>query len=183
VVGAVIGTALLAGCSEKQEANDTLPSPSAAETTEELPEVGPADFPVPDEARTMDAAGAEAFLRYWIDLMNRQRAIPAGDPLRDLGPDCQECNRIARIYDETAAANNRYQGGELTLNDVTEPRVDQDKAVMSFGARQEAVSLVDQSGGVVDAGYPAEPNVISGITLIYSETDKSWLVESFDLGA
>ena len=50
---------LLGGCSEKQEANDTLPSASAAETTEALPEVGPADFPVPDEARTKDAAGAE----------------------------------------------------------------------------------------------------------------------------
>src|SRR4051794_7705910 len=58
VVGLVVGTALLTGCSEKVEANDTLPSKSAAEATEALPEVGPADFPVPDEARTKDAAGA-----------------------------------------------------------------------------------------------------------------------------
>ncbi len=65
---------LLSGCSEKHEANDTLPSTSAAETTEALPALGPADFPVPDEARTKDAAGAEAFLRYWIDLLNRQQS-------------------------------------------------------------------------------------------------------------
>ena len=96
VAGLVVGTALLTGCSEKVEANDTLPSTSAAETTEALPPVGPADFPVPDEARTKDAAGAEAFLRYYIDLINRQQAIPAGQPLRDLGPDCQDCLRIAR---------------------------------------------------------------------------------------
>ena len=25
---------------------------------------------MPDEARTKDAAGAEAFLRYWIELLN-----------------------------------------------------------------------------------------------------------------
>src|SRR4051795_12646937 len=118
-IALLLAATVLSGCSEKVEASSTLPSTSAAETTKSLPVVGPADFPVPDAARTKDAAGAEAFLRYWIDLMNRQRAIPAGDPLRDLGPDCQECNRIARVYDETAAANNRYQGGELTLNDVT----------------------------------------------------------------
>jgi hypothetical protein len=121
VVGAVIGTALLAGCSEKQEANDTLPSPSAAETTEELPEVGPADFPVPDEARTKDAAGAEAFLRYWIDLIDRQRAIPAGQPIRDLGPECDTCLRIARNYDDAAAAGQRYEGGDLALDSVATP--------------------------------------------------------------
>ena len=68
MIGVVIGTALLSGCSEKHEANDTLPPPSAAETTEALPKLGPADFPVPDEARTKDAAGAEAFLRYFVDL-------------------------------------------------------------------------------------------------------------------
>jgi hypothetical protein len=90
VIGVVIGTALLTGCAEKQEANQTLPSTSASPTTEALPEIGPADFPVPDEARTKDAAGAEAFLRYWIDLLNRQQAIPAGQPLRELGPECEE---------------------------------------------------------------------------------------------
>src|SRR4051812_43907045 len=52
VAGLVLGTTLLSGCSEKVEANDPLPSPSAAETTKAPPPVGPADFPVPDEART-----------------------------------------------------------------------------------------------------------------------------------
>ena len=57
LAGLVVAAALLSGCSEKVEANDTLPPTSAAETTESLPPVGPADFPVPDEARTKDAAG------------------------------------------------------------------------------------------------------------------------------
>ena len=121
VAGLLLGTALLSGCSEKQEANDTLPSASAAPTTEALPPVGPADFPVPEEARTKDAAGAEAFLRYWIDLLNRQRAIPAGQPLRDLGPECQECLRIAQNYDEVAAVGQRYDGGDLTANELAAP--------------------------------------------------------------
>jgi uncharacterized protein DUF6318 len=182
VVGAVIGTALLAGCSEKQEANDTLPSPSTAETTEELPEVGPADFPVPDEARTKDAAGAEAFLRYWIDLSNRQQESLDGQPLRDLGPECQECLRIARNFDEVAAAGHRYEGGKIRLNDITTPVLKGDNASMSFGARQEAVRVVDGSGNVVDPGLELMPNLGSGVTLVWSEEDQTWLVEGIDIG-
>jgi hypothetical protein len=159
VVGAVIGTALLAGCSEKQEANDTLPSPSAAETTEELPAVGPADFPVPDEARTKDAAGAEAFLRYYIELINRQQGSLDGEPLRDLGPKCQECLRVARNFDEVAATGQRYEGGEITLNEVTPPDLDVDRATINFGARQEAVQIIDADGNVVPPGARANYRV------------------------
>ena len=100
VIALLVAAPLLGGCTEKHEASTALPSTSAAETTESLPTVGPADFPVPDEARTKDAAGAEAFLRYWIDLLNRQQAIPHGQPLRELGPGMRECLRIAQDFDE-----------------------------------------------------------------------------------
>ena len=100
----VLGTLALTGCSAKQEASDTLPTASETPSAEELPPLGPADFPVPAEARTKDAAGAEAFLRYYIELLNRQQAIPAGQPLRDLSPECDTCLRIARAFDEAAAA-------------------------------------------------------------------------------
>jgi hypothetical protein len=178
----VVGAALLTGCSEKQEANATLPSSTAAETSEALPEIGPADFPVPDEARTKDAAGAEAFLRYWIELLNRQQAIPAGEPLRGLAPECRDCLRIADNYDDAASSGNRFQGGELSLNDVTEPQLTGDEASINFGIRQEAVVLVDAAGQALDEGLPALPNEGSGVTLVWSPTDRSWLVGSMTLG-
>jgi len=180
----VLGTTLLAGCSEDAEApSESLPSAtSSAPTTEALPVVGPADFPVPPEARTQDAAGAEAFLRYWIDLLERQQAVPAGQPLRDLGPDCGECQRIARVFDETAASGWRYQGGELTLNDVTTPRVSGDAAAFGFGIRQEAVQRVDGNGLPVDGGQGVAPNVAGGIDLVWSSAQQSWLVTSFGYG-
>ena len=181
-IGVVIGTAVLSGCSEKQEANETLPPTSASSTTEALPEIGPADFPVPDEARTKDAAGAEAFLRYFIDLMNRQRAIPDGQPLRDLGPECQNCQRIAQNYEEAAAAGNRYEGGEVAVNAVAEPTFEGDKVVISFLARREPVSIVDGSGTVVDAQPEVAPELSSGIALVWSEGNQTWIVTGFDLG-
>jgi hypothetical protein len=136
---------------------------------------------VPDEARTKDAAGAEAFLRYWIDLMNHQRAIPAGQPLRDLGPECQECLRIARNYDEAAAAGNRYDGGELRLIDVAPPVIGGDEASINFNAGQAAVSLVDPSGVVIN-GLPAENNLGSGISLVWTDAEKSWAIAGFNIG-
>ena len=176
-------TTLLSGCSQKVEANDTLPSTSASPTTETLPPVGPADFPVPDEARTKDPAGAEAFLRYFIELINRQQAIPDGQPLRDLGPNCQECLRIARAFDESAASGYEYVGGEISLNDVTAPQLNGDKADIAFGARSEAVSLRDSSGAPVPGGQAeAQPNVGSGIALTWSEGEDLWLVEGFNVG-
>jgi len=180
MVGALIGTALVSGCSAKQEANDTLPT-AAAETTEALPEVGPADFSVPDEARTKDAAGAEAFLRYWIELLNRQQAIPAGQPLRDLSLECRECLRIARIYDEAHAAGRRYEGGRLSIVEVGAPVMEVDAANVPFIASEAAVHLVDASGIAVES-LDAAPRLSSGVTLLWSDANHSWLVASMTLG-
>jgi hypothetical protein len=182
MVGLLLGTSLLSGCAEKQEARDTLPTASAAPTTEALPELGPADFPVPDEARTKDAAGAEAFLRYYIDLSNRQQELLDGQPLRDLGPECRECLRTAQNFEDVAKAGHRYEGGKLTLNDVTDPVLNGDEASINFGIRQEAVRLVDAAGNPVDEGLPELPNEGSGVTLVWSESDGSWLVAGITLG-
>jgi hypothetical protein len=137
---------------------------------------------VPDEARTKDAAGAEAFLRYWIDLSNRQQERLDGQPLRDLGPQCQECLRIAQNFDEVAAAGQKYEGGKITINGLATPLLRDDKAVISFGARQEAVRLVDQAGDPVDKGLPLLPHQSSGITLIWSPAANCWLVHGLNIG-
>src|SRR5688500_17589400 len=96
---------LTTACSgQEQQASTELPSASStsAEPTPELPPLGPADFPVPDEARVKDEAGAEAFLYYFVDLLNHQQAVPSGVALRDLAPDCQQCLAVAQRLDEAA---------------------------------------------------------------------------------
>ncbi|MFD2093974.1 DUF6318 family protein [Blastococcus deserti] len=183
MIGVLVGTALLTGCSEKQEASETLPSPSAAETTEALPPLGPEDFPVPDEARTKDAAGAEAFLRYYIELLNRLQAIPLGEPLRELSPECETCLRIARAFDDAAAAGWTYQGGEVSLNDVTEPQLNGDTASLVFGARVEVLSIRDSAGTPIPDGQEdLSPNAGSGMTLRWSSEHHSWLVAGLTIG-
>jgi hypothetical protein len=70
----------------------------------------------------------------------------------------------------------------LTLNDVTEPQLSGDEASINFGIRQDAVRLVDAAGNPVDAGLAVQPNLSSGITLVWSDEDQSWLVASVTLG-
>lgn len=182
-VALLVGTALLCGCSERQQASTTLPSATAPATSSPaLPPLGPAEFPVPPEARTKDAAGAEAFLRYWIDLGNRLQVELDGQPLRDLGPNCDDCQRIARAFDQVRTAGNKYEGGEITLNDVTEPQIGDDTASITFNARQESVRVVAQDGSVVDPGIELQPNLGSGITLTWSDQQSSWLVEAVTIG-
>ena len=177
-------TALLPACSSEAEApSESLPTTSApATTTEALPVVGPPDFPVPPEARTQDAAGAEAFLRYWIDLLNRQQAIPAGQPLRDLGPECDECQRIANNLDEAASAGNRYVGGAVSVVALAEPAISGPELQLNFSARREPVSLVDSSGVVLEARPDAAPELSSGLYLKWSSVLEAWLVTAFQLG-
>jgi hypothetical protein len=173
---------LLGGCSEKQEANDTLPSASAAETTEALPDVGPADFPVPDEARTKDATGAKAFAYYWVDLLNRQREVPDGQPLRDLGPECEECVRIAQNYDEAAAAGHRYDGGNVAITSMAEPIERDGNTHVNFIARADAVRLVNNAGDEMKPGPAGADLPSSGVALAWSDDLRCWLVEAFSLG-
>ena len=112
VAGLLAGGVVLSGCSEKQEANDSLPTASASPTEDELPPLGPEDLPMPDEARTQDAAGAEAFVRYYIELINRTSDVMDAEPLREFSDGCADCERIATNTDEAAPLGHDYEGGD-----------------------------------------------------------------------
>ena len=70
LAGLAAGAVVLSGCSERQEAADTLPeadaTPSASEP--ELPPLGPPDLSMPAEARQKTPEGAAQFMRYYMAL-------------------------------------------------------------------------------------------------------------------
>jgi hypothetical protein len=138
---------------------------------------------VPDKARTKDAAGAEAFARYFVELINRQQAIPAGQPLRDLGPSCQDCLRIAQHLDEAAQSGQRIQGGELSLAGEPGVTFSGEAANVNFIGRIEAVAAYDSSGTVVpETQYEVQDGVPSGFELVWSQDDACWLVSGAFFG-
>src|SRR4051794_16971128 len=176
VAGLAMATALLGGCSTKHAASDTLPSASQTSASPSLEPLGPADFPVPDEARTQDAAGAEAALRYYLELITHQ-AAKDGQPLRDLSNDCEFCTFVADRADQDAAARNARQGGEITIESTNPPAVHNDLAEFVFTVDQAPITVIDSSGNPIpDRASPAISGYNGTAALAWEGIRHVWIV-------
>jgi hypothetical protein len=183
VAGLAVVAALLSGCSEKQPANETLPSASPAETTPELPPLGPEDMPMPDEARTQDAAGAEAFVRYYIGLINRTSDVMDAESLRALSDGCRQCDRIADGTEQDASLGYRYEGGQLTVIAFGEPSVSDSTSEMVIRVDQAPLTVVDASGAPVpNRGSGAFAGLSGGAALRWDAGRQTWLVTNLTFG-
>jgi hypothetical protein len=176
------GALLLTGCTEKQEASDTLPTTGAAETSPNLPPLGAEDMPMPDEARTENAAGAEAFLRYYVALINRTSTVMDAKPLRDLSADCRDCDRLAASVENDAAAGHHYEGGQLTLKEVGPPLMKETTAEFPLVVDQADFAVLDAAGGPVDGGSQAFSGLKGGAALRWDEARHSWVMIGLTLG-
>ncbi len=181
---AVGASAVLTGCSEKQEARETLPPVSSAAPSEDaLPPLGPEDMPMPAEARTQDAAGAEAFVRYYIELINRTSTVMDAQPLRDLSDGCRDCDRIADNTDEDTAAGLRYEGGHLTLTAAGTVTVSGPQARMAFTLDQAPLRVVDAEGSAnSDLSSGAYNDLNGGALATWNEPRTTWLMSTLTLG-
>ena len=180
-----VAAAALAGCSEAEPANATLPTATAepAPTTEALPPLGPADFPMPPEARTQDAAGAEAFTRYYIGLINRTSTVMDAAPLREFSSGCRDCDRIATDTENDAAAGYYYEGGEITITRLG-PAFRPGRTVeVGFVADQAPLRVLDHVGDPVpDLSFPTYTELQSGIVASWDAERATWLVTTLTLG-
>jgi hypothetical protein len=183
LAGLLAGSVVLTGCSKKQEANDSLPTASATLTEEELEPLGPEDLPMPAEARTQDAAGAEAFVRYYIELINRTSDVMDAEPLREFSDSCEDCDRIATSTEEDAANGFDYEDGLLTITSMGEPRIDGDVAEVAFLADQAPLQVLDSTGTVnADMSSDAFENVSCGAALAWNPESTSWVMTVLTLG-
>ncbi|WP_139206347.1 DUF6318 family protein [Blastococcus sp. DSM 46786] len=178
------GTVLLTGCSEKQEASTTLPTTAAAPTTEALPPLGPADFPVPAEARVNTPGAAVEFVRYYVAL-TKHLAMTARDPqpLLRLSEDCRTCNQIAQALAADVAANYSYAEYTYEFNEYGPALVNGDMAEVGFAYVQGPITAVDESGQVVPDRSAASPEMLqSGASLLWKDDLQSWVITGLTVG-
>jgi hypothetical protein len=184
LAGLAAGAVVLSGCSERQEAADTLPeadaTPSASEP--ELPPLGPPDLPMPAEARTQDAAGAEAFVRYYIDLINRTSTVMDAAPLREFSDGCAECNRLATNVENDAATGRDYEDGEITVTEVATPLIEGETAEMAFRVDQAAFIVIEPGGSTSEGGSEAFTNILGGVSLTWDAARNSWVMTGLTFG-
>jgi hypothetical protein len=185
MAGLATSTVMLSGCAAKQEANDTLPPVAAAPSASEaaLPSLGPPDLPMPDDARTQDAAGAQAFVRYYIDLINRTSTVLDAAPLREFSDGCRDCSRIATNVEEDAAAGRDYEGGEITITQLLTPVMRDGEASIPLYVSQVPLTVHDPSGAPIeDLSSTGFPETFSGIGLQWNEDLHTWVMQDFTIG-
>jgi Family of unknown function (DUF6318) len=171
---------LLAGCSTKHEASQSLPTTSRATSSQALPPLGPSDFPVPAEARVKSASGAEAFTRYYIELLNHQLATLDSGPIRNLSRNCETCSAMAESYDHARAAGQKYEGGRLSVSSTGTAVVDGDNGEVSFLLQQEAVTVHDSQGAVLPGRSAQGVTLGGGLRLGWEEARSTWIVTQLD---
>lgn len=141
---------LLGGCdgsTATPEPKDTFtPSESSdSPTATESTDAGPTEPVLPDVAKEATKAGAEAFVRYYWDVVNYAQHSGDIQTLRRINfPSCAPCNAgwkwISKIY----GRGGRIIGGELTINDL--------EIVPSGGGWVASVSLTTTRQSVRGAG-------------------------------
>jgi hypothetical protein len=184
-VGAVLG-----GCSKTHEANDTLPSTSApapapAPTEEELPPLGPADLPVPAEAREKTPEGALAFAKYYMALGTKiGQGNFSSQFLLDLSTtECRLCGRVAASFTEDEVAGYKHIGSSHTFEEYALPRIAGDTAEVGFAYSQSAYTVVDANGkDVPSQAAVASGELQSGMLLEWHSEFACWLVSSLTIG-
>ncbi|SET78752.1 hypothetical protein SAMN04488546_3614 [Geodermatophilus poikilotrophus] len=184
VAGLAAGAVVLSGCSERQEASDTLPgadaSPSASEP--DLPPLGPPDLPMPAEARTPTQDGARAFFEYYIEVYNHAFASMDSFYFRDLGFNCADCNLIADQLDSDMAAGLQYEGGSLRIDSMSPPSVEGNVAQLALIFTQAPLTVTDSTTGEslreLSSGEVRSPS--GGAVLAWQATRSTWVVTQWD---
>ncbi len=191
VLTAGLVAAVLAGCSEAEDAERELPgstsapatSSSAAPTVEALPPLGPADLPMPAEARTQDAAGAEAFVRYYLELINRTSTVMDAAPLREFSDGCRDCDRIADNTEQDASDGYRYQRGVIVIKAAGAANVSGEEARIAFTLDQAPLEVVDGNGTrIPDLSSGALLDLSGGARATWDDTRQTWLMSTLTLG-
>lgn len=103
-------------CSDNPAPPPLEPDPSAS-TPIEPTDSSDAAPTLPPEARANTPAGAEAFVRYWVETLNYAGATGDVGPLRDASaPECAACSGVAdRIVDVTAQGGT-FVGGRWSVS-------------------------------------------------------------------
>lgn len=175
---------VLAGCSEPEAANDTLPTATSTSASPTLEPLGPADFPVPDEAREQTEAGAEAMARYYLDLIDRTKdqvgsAELDANSMRDLSNGCEVCDQIAASFENGQSLGYTYDGTDLADPSISATVLDGSTADITFTVEQSALTVVGADGVEVRSS----PAVLlrGGMVFDWDDVRDGWIATQLNL--
>ncbi|GAB3197250.1 hypothetical protein GCM10027062_08580 [Nocardioides hungaricus] len=101
----------LAGCSGDPEPRVAPPSPTAPSTTRASVQTPPE---MPAAAKGTDAAAAEAFVRFYWEMVNYAQLTGDVEPLRPLGYKCINCENGIEFIEGIYSKGGEIRGGDGT---------------------------------------------------------------------
>lgn len=102
---------------------------------------------LPDAAKAKTSAGAEAFVRFYIDLINSAVTLPKPGllpPYSDRG--CLFCQGIEKDVNKLASEGHRYADEPLEVGELVEEQAPVDQVIFVSDMTQRAVQVVDSEG-------------------------------------
>lgn len=171
----LVGALLLSACTGDEpeptgstsSSSPTSEPPSETATAEPIPTSTVPEMP--QAATVGDAAGAEAFVRHWIELLNYAYAT------NDLGPvtaisdaQCDACSSIFSVIRRRASVDQRLEGGLIEVVSVRSPPPD-DTGLVGVSVRfVQGDGTEIGSDGSSEAVEGSEPDNY-GFALIFEE--------------
>jgi hypothetical protein len=145
VIPAVVLLLALAGCGGDPKA-DPSPSPSSPSTS---PVSTTPSAPVlPEEAKADTKAGAIAFVKYYVELINHAQATGDVDVLAAVeDPGCESCSKGRTVLEEIYKAGGTIHGGELTFKLTNEARSPRYRGWVVSGSLAFAPQTVTRTAG------------------------------------
>jgi hypothetical protein len=89
---------LLAGCTGEAEPTPKMPDPTTSSPS-----------PSPTESETAEAESPEDFIRRWADENRKMFATGNTEPFLALGPECDDCKRIAETVERIYGAGGKVR--------------------------------------------------------------------------
>jgi hypothetical protein len=179
VVLAAAAAATLTGCgAEGRQVSTDLPpmASSSAESTPELPPLGPADLPMPAEARQRTPEGARAFMTYYLEVYNHAQRTLEPTWLRKLSEGCETCDDVASQLESIVADGRGYEGGEVRIDYMSEAVVQGDEAQLTLTTTQDALSATEDGVPIDGLSFPAYTSRNGGAILKWINEQASWQI-------
>jgi hypothetical protein len=98
-------------------------------------------------------AGAAAFVRYYIELLNYAAQTGDVQGLRDFAPDCRGCGLFADLYEEPYARGGYFEGYKWRVINLIAAPYGRDHDVL-VGIRQAAGTYLDRTGAELEHHKP-----------------------------
>ncbi len=167
----VAAAAALAACSGDGPAPApptaaTSPSISAPSTSTGAPT--PAIPELPEAAQVGDAAGAEAFVRYWVEVLNYAYVSGDTEPLDMISEaGCATCTSLMDVVEKRRRENVRLEGGFMSVISIASPPPENGVITVTVNYEQAPGTEVSEEGARTEV--PGEPPGTLGFVVAYED--------------